>query len=186
MRKLIIVATVLTLAGFLVIPGASAQTETSPGTGREPSVDRPSGMTPSTPSGEKPSPKSSTTLSTSKELYTSDLIGATVKNPEGESLGSIQELVLDPKEAKIKNAVVSMGGLLGIGGRLVAIPWQEVTPQSDGKAVVVAMGKEELQSAPEWKKPAEETQGPGREPATSPMAPRQGSVGGQGAGTPGR
>jgi sporulation protein YlmC with PRC-barrel domain len=181
MRKLIIVATVLTVAGLLLIPGAFAQTETSPGTSKDPSADRPSGMTPSTPPGDKPS---STMLSTSKELYTSDLIGATVKNPEGESLGSIQELVLDPKDAKIKNAVVSMGGLLGIGARLVAIPWQEVTPQSDGKAVVVAMGNEELQSAPEWKKPAEETQTPGREPATSPTAPRQGSVGGQGS--PGR
>jgi sporulation protein YlmC with PRC-barrel domain len=184
MRKLIIAATVLTLAGFLLIPGAFAQTETSPGTGGAPSVDRPSGVTPSTPAGDKPSPKSSTTPSASKELYTSDLIGATVKNPEGESLGSIQELVLDPKDAKIKNAVVSMGGLLGIGARAVAIPWQDITPQPDGKAVVVAMGKEELESAPEWKKPADETQAPGREPATSPMAPRQGSVGGQGS--PGR
>jgi sporulation protein YlmC with PRC-barrel domain len=172
MRKLIIVATLVTLAGFLLIPGAFAQTETTPGTSKDPSVDRPSGMTPSTPSGEQASPKPSTTLSTSKELYTSDLIGATVKNPEGESLGSIQELVLDPKDAKIKNAVVSVGGLLGIGARSVAIPWQEVTPQSDGKAVVVAVGKEELQSAPEWKKPVEEAQAPGRAPATSPTAPR--------------
>jgi sporulation protein YlmC with PRC-barrel domain len=172
MRKFIIVATVLALAGFLLIPGASAQTETTPGTSREPAVDRPSGITPSTPPGEKPSLKPSTPLSTSKELYTSDLIGATVKNPEGESLGSIQELVLDPKEAKIKNAVVSTGGILGIGGKSVAIPWQEITPQSDGKAVVVAMGKEEIQNAPEWKKPAEEAKATGREPATSPTVPR--------------
>src|SRR5215475_12163691 len=127
MRKLIIIGMVLTLAGFLLVPGAFAQTETGPGTSKDPTVDRPSGMSPSTPLGDKPSPKSSTTLSTSKELYTSDLIGATVKNPEGESLGSIQELVLDPKDAKIKNVVVSMGGLLGIGAKSVAIPWQEVT-----------------------------------------------------------
>jgi sporulation protein YlmC with PRC-barrel domain len=177
MRKLIIVASVLSLVSFLLIPGGFAQTETSPGTSREPTLNRPSETTPSTMPSEKAGPKPSAMLGTSKALYTSDLIGATVKNPEGESLGSIQELVLDPQDAKIKNVVVSMGGLLGIGAKSVAIPWQEVTPQSDGKAVVVAMGKEELQSAPEWKKPVEETIPPGREPATAPTAPRQGAVG---------
>ena len=178
MRKLIIVASVLSLVSFLLVPGGFAQTETSPGTSREPTLDRPSETTPpSTLPSEKAGPKPSAMLGTSKALYTSDLIGATVKNPEGESLGSIQELVLDPQDAKIKNVVVSMGGLLGIGAKAVAIPWQEVTPQSDGKAVVVAMGKEELQSAPDWKKPVEEATPPGREPATAPMAPRQGAVG---------
>jgi sporulation protein YlmC with PRC-barrel domain len=176
MRKLVIVATVFAVVGFLLIPGAFAQTETTPGTSKEPTLERPSATPPSTVPGEKVGPKPSTTLGTPKELFTSDLIGATVKNPEGESLGSIQELVLDPRDAKIKNAVVSMGGLLGIGARLVAIPWQEVTPQADGKAVVVAMGKEELQNAPEWKKPAEEPKPAAREPATSPMAPQQGAV----------
>jgi sporulation protein YlmC with PRC-barrel domain len=115
-------------------------------------------------------------LGTSKEVYTSDLIGATVKNPEGESLGSIRELVLDPQDAKIKNAVVSMGGLLGIGSKTVAIPWNELTLQSDGRAVVIAMGKEELQNAPEWKKPAEEAKPPAREPTTAPSVPRQGAL----------
>jgi sporulation protein YlmC with PRC-barrel domain len=74
-------------------------------------------MTPSTPPSEKTGPKPSTMVGTAKALYTSDLIGATVKNPEGESLGSIQELVLDPQDAKIRNVVVSMGGLLGIGAK---------------------------------------------------------------------
>ena len=177
MRKLLIVATVLSLVGLLLIPGAFAQTETTPGTSRELTLNRPSEMTPSTLPGEKAGPKPSTMLGTPKALYTSDLIGATVKNPEGESLGSIQELVFDLQDAKIKNVVVSMGGLLGIGAKWVAIPWQEVTPQSDGKAVIVAMGKEDLKNAPEWKKPVDETIPPGREPATAPMAPRQGALG---------
>jgi sporulation protein YlmC with PRC-barrel domain len=172
MRKLVIVTTVLSLVGLLLIPAALAQTERTPGRSGEPTPDRPAEMTPSTPLGERTSPKPSTTLATSKELYTSDLIGATVKNPQGESLGSIKELVLDPQDAKIKNAVVSMGGLLGFGSKSVAIPWNEVTVQSDGKAVVVAMEREELQNAPEWKKPVEETKPPAREPTTSPPAPR--------------
>jgi sporulation protein YlmC with PRC-barrel domain len=177
MRKLILVTTVLSLVGLLLIPGAFAQLGTTPERSGEPTPDRPSEITPSMRLGEKAGPKPSTTLGTLKELYISDLIGATVKNPQGKSLGSIKELVLDPQEAKIKNAVVSVGGLLGIGSKSVAIPWNEVTLQSDGKAVVVAMGREELQNAPEWKKPAEETRPPARGPTTSPTAPRQGALG---------
>jgi sporulation protein YlmC with PRC-barrel domain len=175
MRKLFIVTTVFSLLSLLLAPGAIAQIRATPERSGEPAP-APSEMTPSTPLGEKAGPKTSTTLGMTKELYISDLIGATVKNPQGESLGSIKELVLDPKDAKIKNAVVSMGGLLGIGSKSVAIPWNEVTLQSDGKAVVVAMGREEIQNAPEWRKPAEETRPQGREPTTSPTAPRQGAL----------
>jgi sporulation protein YlmC with PRC-barrel domain len=176
MRNLITVVTVLSLVGFVLIPGALAQIETTPGTNREPTVDRPSQVAPTIPPGEKASPKPSTTLATSKEWYTSDLIGATVKNPEGENLGSIRELVLDPQEAKIKDAVVAMGGVLGIGSKLVAIPWKEVTPQADGKTVIVAMGKAELQDAPDWRKPIEETMPPARGPTTAPTVPRSGAL----------
>lgn len=172
MRKLVAVTTVLSLVGFVLILGAFAQTETTPGTSREPTVGRPSEMAPSILPGEKAGPKPSTTLGTSKEWYSSDLIGATVKSPEGENLGSIRELVLDPQEAKIKNAVVAMGGILGIGSKLVAIPWKEVALQPDGKTAVVAMGKAELQDAPDWRRPVEETMPPGRVPTTPPSVPR--------------
>lgn len=180
MRKLVPMATVLALVSFLLIPGVLAQMAPSPGAGSEPTPGRPSEMTPSMPPGDKTGTKSSPTLGASKELYASNLIGANVKNPQGETLGAIKELVLDPGEAKIKNAVVSVGGVLGIGAKSVAIPWDEVTLQSDGRAVVVAMAKEELQNAPEWKKPAEETKPPAseREPAaTSPMGTRPGTLG---------
>ena len=176
MRKFIIVTTVLSLAGLLFIPGALAQMGTTPGRSGESTSDRPTEMTPSTPLGERFGPKPSTTLGTSREVYTSNLIGATVKNPQGESLGSIKELVLDRQGAKIKNAVVSMGGLLGIGSKSVAIPWEEIMLQSDGKTVVVAMGKEELQNTPEWQKPIEDARPPAREPTTSATEPRQGTL----------
>ena len=56
------------------------------------------------------------------EMYASNLIGASVKNSQGESVGKIDELVIDPQEARIKAAVVSVGGLMGIGAKSVAVP----------------------------------------------------------------
>src|SRR5262245_9802461 len=108
MKKLGYVATLLAVIGVLLISGVWAQTETSPGTS-QPSLDRPTGVTPGPSPSERPGLRPSTPLRASKEVYTSDLIGAPVKNPQGESLGSLQELVLDPREAKITNAVVSTG-----------------------------------------------------------------------------
>src|SRR5262245_37675486 len=181
MRKLVAVTTVLSVVGFVLILGAFAwafaQIETTPGTNREPTVNRPSEMAPSISPGEKGGPKPSTTLGTSmlgtsKEWYTSDLIGATVKSPEGENLGSIRELVLDPQDAKIKNAVVAMGGILGFGSKLVSIPWKEVALQPDGKTAVVGMGKAELQDAPDWRRPAEEAMPPRQVPTIPPSVPR--------------
>jgi len=88
------------------------------------------------------------------EVYASKIIGASVKNTQGESLGKIDELVIDPHDARIKAAVVSVGGVLGIGAKSVAVPWDKVTMGSgtDRDVVVVAMGKDELETAPGWQK----------------------------------
>jgi sporulation protein YlmC with PRC-barrel domain len=88
------------------------------------------------------------------EMYASKLIGASVKNAQGENLGKIHELVIDPQDARIKAAVVSVGGVLGIGAKSVAIPWNKMTMGSgaDRDTLVVAMGKEELEQAPSWQK----------------------------------
>lgn len=45
----------------------------------------------------------------------SKIIGTPVKNPNGDNLGDIKELVLDPRSGKVAYAVVSFGGVLGMG-----------------------------------------------------------------------
>jgi sporulation protein YlmC with PRC-barrel domain len=136
MKKLVAVITLLSVFGFLLTVGALAQPAPGSGTTREP------GMTsPSAPS-------------TKGELYASKLIGASVKNAQGENLGRIDELVIDPSDARITTAVIAVGGVLGLGAKSVAIPWNKVTmgSGSDRDTVVVAMEKEEFEKAPTWEK----------------------------------
>jgi sporulation protein YlmC with PRC-barrel domain len=149
MKKLVTMAAVIALAGFLLTTGPLAQTATTPG---EPMQPR-SPSTTSTPPVEKPTKEVNASIGPTKEVYASALIGASVKNPQGESLGKIDELVIDLQQAQVKTAVVSMGGLLGIGSKYVAVPWSEVKSSDDGKTVIIAKAKEELENAPEWKKP---------------------------------
>jgi sporulation protein YlmC with PRC-barrel domain len=141
MKKLIAVATMLSVFGFLLTVEAWAQSAPGPGTTREPTVTRPAAPGAMTPGAMN-------------EVYASNLIGANVKNAQGENLGKIDELVIDPKDARITAAIVSVGGVLGIGAKSVAIPWDKVTigTTADRDTVVVAMAREELEQAPGWQR----------------------------------
>jgi hypothetical protein len=51
------------------------------------------------------------------------VLGGAVTNRAGEKLGSVCELMLDPKSGRIVYAVLSYGGMIGVGEKLFAVPW---------------------------------------------------------------
>jgi sporulation protein YlmC with PRC-barrel domain len=53
----------------------------------------------------------------------SDLIGLGVRNAEGENLGEIEELVVDSANGDIHYAVIGAGGFLGLGEKLILVPF---------------------------------------------------------------
>lgn len=118
------------------------------------------------PSGQPGTSTTSTMTETKpmKELYANDVVGTSVINAAGEKMGKVSELVIDPKEGRITEAVVSFGGFMGLGEKSVAVPWNELTLSPTNRTFTLAMGKEELESAPDWKKPVQEPP-----PATPPQ-----------------
>ena len=62
-----------------------------------------------------------------------DLSGLRVYNASDESLGKIEDLVIDPRAGKIRYAVLSFGGLLGMGDKYFAIPWDKLSFVSKGQ-----------------------------------------------------
>jgi sporulation protein YlmC with PRC-barrel domain len=85
-----------------------------------------------------------------EELRANTIIGMRVRNTEADNLGKINDLVFDEK-GSIHAAVVSVGGFLGIGDKLVAVPWSNVKLDSDGKSATLAMTKEQLKQAQPFK-----------------------------------
>ena len=77
-----------------------------------------------------------------------DVIGADVVNRDGESLGSIQDLVFDAPTGRIAYAVLSFGGFLGVGNKLFALPWPALQWSLDRNAFVLDIPRERLESAP--------------------------------------
>ena len=53
------------------------------------------------------------------------LVGATVYNSKGDSVGTIDDLLMGD-DGKITQVVISTGGLLGIGGKLVSVPYDQI------------------------------------------------------------
>jgi sporulation protein YlmC with PRC-barrel domain len=56
----------------------------------------------------------------------SETIGMSVKNPQKEDLGDIDNLILDTREGRLVYAYISFGGLLGLGDKIAAVPWSAV------------------------------------------------------------
>jgi len=78
----------------------------------------------------------------------SKIVGMPVKNEKGEDLGKVKDIVLDTKSGKVAYAVLSAGGTMGVGGKLVAVPWEALTPQPGGKNLAMKIDKEECKNAP--------------------------------------
>jgi hypothetical protein len=56
---------------------------------------------------------------------TSKVVGLNVYNDNNESIGSINDLLTD-KSGNIKAAVIGVGGFLGVGAHLVAVPFDKI------------------------------------------------------------
>ena len=55
----------------------------------------------------------------------SKVVGVSVYNDNNESLGSINDLLMD-KSGNIKAVVIGVGGFLGVGEHLIAIPFDKI------------------------------------------------------------
>jgi len=90
--------------------------------------------------------------STRNLVRASELLGKDIKNREGKDMGDISELALDLRSGRAAYAIISFGGFLGIGDKLVAVPFQVLQPSADGKYMVLDVPKEKLEKAPRFDK----------------------------------
>lgn len=80
------------------------------------------------------------------------LLGNDVCNNEGDSLGDIKEFMVDMASGKIAYAVLSFGGLLGLGDKLFAVPWGALSLDTVHKRFKLNVSKEALKKAPGFNK----------------------------------
>ncbi len=84
------------------------------------------------------------------------LIGRDVFDRDGKKLGAIGDLVVERSSGRISYALVSSGGVLGVGSTLRAVPYEALERRLDGKAPVfgLAMDEKQFLKAPEFENSA--------------------------------
>ena len=85
---------------------------------------------PSSDSTTKMAPAAASDTATSPSSFTgnwraSKVVGLSVYNDKNESVGSINDVLMD-KSGKIVAVVIGVGGFLGVGEHLVAVPFEKV------------------------------------------------------------
>ncbi|SAK93313.1 PRC-barrel domain-containing protein [Caballeronia arationis] len=87
-------------------------------------------------------------------MAASTIDGNTVISSDGDDVGSIKEIMLDVRQGRIAYAVMSSGGFLGIGDKLLAIPWSALTLDTDKKCFRLAATSEQVRNSPGFDKDA--------------------------------
>ena len=80
-------------------------------------------------------------------LSASTIASDKVKNLQGETLGSIKDLMIDTGTGRVAYAVLDVGGFLGVGNSLFAVPWSALEARTDEKCFVMDANKELLKAA---------------------------------------
>lgn len=146
----------LAVASFTAVP---AMAQNDQGSGNSSTASSASGNT--APSG---------TLEMSHGKWrSSELVGATVYNDEGKSIGTISDLLIG-SDGQVSQVVLSVGGFLGIGSKLVAEPFSKLkfVPSDNGAAKGAADGSSAGSASGTAPAPAAGTgAGAGATPATN-------------------
>ena len=94
--------------------------------------------------------------------------------PEGETIGTIDDVLLDQEEGVMTAAIVSVGGFLGFGAKQIAVKWDDLQQQFDASEIVLDINREDAEAAPEFNFRNQQL----RPPPPPPAAEGTGGLGG--------
>jgi sporulation protein YlmC with PRC-barrel domain len=129
-------------------------------TGTSPTAPPPPGMTSShtttTTTTTRPAAADTSSMVSSSKYFTADhqvrvskVVGASVYNDQNQSIGSIDDVLMSDNDHKAGTAVVSVGGFLGMGSKLVSVPFDQLKFEND-KIVMPGATKASLEGMPEY------------------------------------
>jgi sporulation protein YlmC with PRC-barrel domain len=84
------------------------------------------------------------------QIRTRELIGAKAVH-EGSDVGNVDDLLVEEKNGKVVGVVLSVGGVFGVGDKLVAVPWEQIDlikGEGHQPILYLAMSEEQLEVAP--------------------------------------
>ena len=74
--------------------------------------------------------------------------GTDVLSKAGDKLGKIEDVAIEKVSGDVAYAILSFGGLLGIGAKYHPVPWKLLKYDTDKRAYVIPLEKGQLENAP--------------------------------------
>lgn len=84
------------------------------------------------------------------ELRVDWITGTTVTSPDGETIGNVNDLIIDGETGEMTAAILSVGGFLGIGAKQIAVNWSELQIDYDANEISMNLTREQADAAPEY------------------------------------
>ncbi|MGH7223274.1 MAG: PRC-barrel domain-containing protein [Gemmataceae bacterium] len=92
-------------------------------------------------------------MDTTARMSLKSLTGLAVQNPRGDKLGELTDVVIDAGGGRIVYVVLSVGGVLGMGEKLFAVPWHVLRVDTGHEPhVLLDASIDRLKSAPGFDK----------------------------------
>jgi sporulation protein YlmC with PRC-barrel domain len=170
MKKLLLVSMVL--PALVVGPLAvAAQTSVTPGTRDGKSAPSRKALT--------ATDKAATRTTAQSLVEAGDLIGMHIRSEVDQDVGTVDNLLIDPKTGKVSQVVVAIGGLLGFGTTKVVVPWTDLKAAMtmEGTTPIAKMNEAKLQAAPRYERnAAAEHDRASSMPSASPATTKSGAT----------
>jgi sporulation protein YlmC with PRC-barrel domain len=83
------------------------------------------------------------------QMRADDIIGTRVYGPNDTNVGSVDDIIFNTASKQIETAILSVGGFLGIGNKLVSVPIDQLQMGQDGR-LTIGLTHEQLERAPEF------------------------------------
>ena len=206
MRNIIVLTSALALLATPTLAqqqgSEDAQTETNaPATAPragDPAAQTSGGVVPSSPEGTTPAPATGMGQDAAQmdsenaaeppegvvrrqedgQSLAANVIGSSVLNANGDSIGDINNLLIDDQDS-VTAAIIGVGGFLGIGEKDVGLKMDQLTWNAEQQNFTTEVTQEQLEAAPNFetlaarqaRNAAQQTQSTTTETTTSPMAP---------------
>lgn len=84
------------------------------------------------------------------ELRVDWITDSSVRSTEGETIGDVDDLILDRDSGQLTAAILGVGGFLGIGEKKIAVSWNELQIDYDANEITMQLTREEAEAAPEY------------------------------------
>ncbi|MDG6257425.1 MAG: PRC-barrel domain-containing protein [Methanomicrobiaceae archaeon] len=81
-------------------------------------------------------------------IRANDIAGSSVRNPQGDEIGSIKDVMIDINDGCIACTALSFSGFMGLGEKIYAVPWEALEYNASDNAFILNVPIERLEKGP--------------------------------------